>query len=86
MRYTIDQELKTRFLDAVLQTETVGTGRDKKQGDGLPEIHVSELITSLPNSWFKRHGHREVFSQRSKESMVSGVAMQGGLQLPFLRT
>ena len=86
MRYTIDQELKTRFLDAVLQTETVGTGRDQEKVGGLPEVHVSELITSLPNSWFKRHGHPEVFSQRSKESMASGVAMQGGLNLPFLRT
>ena len=86
MRYTQDNNLKQRFLDAVLQTETRSTGRDKEQAKGLPQVHVSELITSLPNSWFKRHGYPEVFSQRSKENMASGVAMQGGLHLPFLRT
>ena len=86
MRYTIDSELKQRFLDAVLKTEEVSTGRDKELKEGLPEIHVSELITSVVNSWFKRHGHKEVFSERSRESMAAGVGMQGALNLPFLRT
>ena len=86
MRYTIDSELKQRFLDAVLKTEEVGTGRDKEPSAGLPEVHVSELITSVVNSWFKRHGHKEVFSDRSRESMAAGVGMQGALNLPFLRT
>ena len=87
MRYTVDPELRKRVVDQLLLRESEDTGRvgeaasSSVQQASLPLLHVSDLIVSLPQTWYRMHGGAEEFTESSKQNMAFGVNNQRVLKL-----
>lgn len=82
MRFSFDADLGEQLVSQLLSRESQNTGRDTEatHHESLPIVHLSDLIVSLPQAWYKRRGYLQEFDSSSRHNMAIGVVGQEALR------